>query len=129
MLHLRVAEEHRILDPGDTIALGVPIFTPYLGSRTSRTTTTTSSRSTRSRKSGLYPDEELAKLLDPKVKAFFVVNPGNPYAVALSRETIKKIGAILGRQPHLILLTDDFYRAFVPGFRSLIEGLPGTPSA
>ena len=30
------------------------------------------------------------KLLDPKIKAFFVVNPGNPYAVALSPETIEQ---------------------------------------
>ena len=33
-----------------------------------------------------FTDEDLKPLLDPKVKAFFVVNPGNPYAVALSRE-------------------------------------------
>ena len=26
-----------------------------------------------------FTDEELKQLLDPAVKAFFVVNPGNPY--------------------------------------------------
>jgi aspartate 4-decarboxylase len=71
-----------------------------------------------------YTDEELAKLLDPKVKAFFIVNPGNPYAVALSAETIKKIGAILKKRPDLILLTDDVYGTFVPGFRSLMGEFP-----
>src|SRR4029079_659442 len=71
-----------------------------------------------------YPDEELEKLLDPKIKAFFVVNPGNPYAVALSDDTIKKIGAILKKRPELILLTDDVYGTFVPGFRSLMGAYP-----
>src|SRR5258708_14120444 len=73
-----------------------------------------------------YPDEELQKLLDPKIKAFFVVNPGNPYAVALSADTIKKIGAVLEQRPDLILLTDDVYGTFVPGFRSLMGAFPKT---
>ena len=71
-----------------------------------------------------YPDDELKKLLDPTVKAFFVVNPGNPFAVAMSDDTIKKIGAVLKERPDLILLTDDVYGTFVPGFRSLIGEFP-----
>ena len=45
-----------------------------------------------------FTDEDLAPLLDPTVKAFFVVNPGNPYAVALSRESIATIGRILKKR-------------------------------
>jgi len=71
-----------------------------------------------------YPDEEIKKLLDPKIKAFFIVNPGNPFAVALSPDTIKKIGAVLKKRPDLILLTDDVYGTFVPGFRSLMGEFP-----
>jgi aspartate 4-decarboxylase len=71
-----------------------------------------------------YSEEELNKLLDPKVKAFFVVNPGNPYAMAISPETIEKIGAVLKTRPDLILLTDDVYGTFVPGFRSLMGAFP-----
>ena len=79
----------------------------------------------RSRRRGSsIPDEEIRKLLDPKVKAFFVVNPGNPYAIALSADTIKKIGAVLKKRPDLILLTDDVYGTFVPGFRSLMGEFP-----
>ena len=62
--------------------------------------------------------------LDPKVKAFFVVNPGNPYAVALSRESIAAIGRIVHKRPDLMLLTDDVYGTFVPGFRSLLGEFP-----
>ena len=39
-------------------------------------------------------------------------------------ETIKKIGAVLKKRPDLILLTDDVYGTFVPGFRSLMGEFP-----
>ena len=119
-------KSNRILNPGDTIALGVPIFTPYLEmahledydlhfveDRMRSRRTGFSTRMKRSRSS-----------LDPKIKAFFIVNPGNPFAVALSPETIKKIGAVLKKRPDLILLTDDVYGTFVPGFRSLMGEFP-----
>jgi aspartate 4-decarboxylase len=72
-----------------------------------------------------FTDEELKKLEDPKVKAFFVVNPGNPYAVALSEETIAKIVKLVEtKRPDLLLLTDDVYGTFVTGFRGLLGALP-----
>ena len=53
--------------------------------RTSRTTTSTTSQIHAKQENKFqYPDAELEKLLDPKIKAFFIVNPGNPYAVAIS---------------------------------------------
>jgi aspartate 4-decarboxylase len=58
------------------------------------------------------------------VKACFVVNPGNPYAVALDRESIAAIGRILDARPDFLLLTDDVYGTFVPGFRSLLGEFP-----
>jgi aspartate 4-decarboxylase len=72
-----------------------------------------------------YTDEELKKLEDPKVKAFFVVNPGNPSGVAMSRETIGKIvNLVKNKRPDLMLLTDDVYGTFVHDFRSLLGELP-----
>jgi len=68
--------------------------------------------------------DDLDKLLDPTIKAFFVVNPGNPSAMALSDESIARIGAILEKRPDLIVLTDDVYGTFVPGFRSLLGAFP-----
>jgi aspartate 4-decarboxylase len=118
-------KSNRILNPGDTIALGTPIFTPYLEMAhledyDLKFVEVAAKQENRFQ----YSDEELKKLLNPKVKAFFVVNPGNPYAVALSRETIKKIGAVLKKRPDLILLTDDVYGTFVPGFQSLMGAFP-----
>ena len=107
---------NRLLNAGDTIALGTPIFTPYLEMphledydlKVVNVQATQENR-------WQFDDEELKKLLDPAIKAFFLVNPGNPSAVALSDKTIAKIGAILKKRPDLILLTDDVYGTFVPG--------------
>jgi aspartate 4-decarboxylase len=68
---------------------------------------------------------ELKKLEDPQIKAFFLVNPGNPTGVALSKETIGKIATLVKtKRPDLMLLTDDVYGTFVPDFRSLLGELP-----
>jgi aspartate 4-decarboxylase len=118
-------KSNRILNPGDTIALGVPIFTPYLEmAHLEDYDLKFVEVHARQENRWQYPDEELKKLLNPKVKAFFVVNPGNPYAVSISQKTIDKIGEILKKRPDLILLTDDVYGTFVPGFRSLMGAYP-----
>ena len=118
-------KSNRILNPGDTIALGVPIFTPYLEMAHLEDYDLHFVEIAAPQENRFqYTDEEINKLLDPKIKAFFIVNPGNPYAVALSPETIKKIGDVLKKRPDLILLTDDVYGTFVPGFRSLMGEFP-----
>jgi len=118
-------KSNRILNQGDTIALGVPIFTPYLEMAHLEDYDLHFVEVHAKQESRFqYSDEELEKLLDPKVKAFFIVNPGNPYAVALSDETIKRIGKVLEKRPDLILLTDDVYGTFVPGFRGLMGAFP-----
>src|SRR4249920_1305141 len=118
-------KSNRLLNPGDTIALGVPIFTPYLEmAHLEDYDLHFVEVHAKQENRFQYPDEEIKKLLDPKIKAFFVVNPGNPYAVALSDDTIKKIGKVLKKRPDLILLTDDVYGTFVPGFRSLMGEFP-----
>jgi len=118
-------KSNRLLNPGDTIALGVPIFTPYLEmAHLEDYDLHYVEVHAKQEHKFQYPDEELDKLLDPTIKAFFIVNPGNPFAVALSEETIKKIGKVLEKRPDLILLTDDVYGTFVPGFRSLLGAYP-----
>ena len=118
-------KSNRLLNPGDTIALGVPIFTPYLEMAHLEDYDLHFIEVHAKQEARFqYPDEELDKLLDPNIKAFFIVNPGNPFAVALSDETIEKIGKVLEKRPDLILLTDDVYGTFVPGFRSLMGAFP-----
>jgi aspartate 4-decarboxylase len=117
---------NRLLRPSDTIALGTPIFTPYiemthLEDYALNVVNIQAPQENRFQ----YTDAELKKLEDPKVKAFFVVNPGNPTGVALSKETINKLANLVRtKRPDLMLLTDDVYGTFVSDFRSLLGELP-----
>lgn len=121
----KALKNNRILNAGDTIAVGVPIFTPYIEMTGLEDYELNLVEVKAIEENNYqYSEDELNKLLDPKVKAFFVVNPGNPSAVALSSETIKRIGKIIEQRPDLILLTDDVYGTFVPGFRSLMAEFP-----
>ena len=117
---------NRLLLPGDTIALGTPIFTPYL-EMTHLEDYDLKMIAIRSPQENRFQptDDEIKKLEDPKIKAFFVVNPGNPTGMALSAESIAKIANLVkNNRPDLMLLTDDVYGTFVPGFRSLLGELP-----
>src|SRR5882757_8453133 len=117
---------NRLLHPGDTIALGTPIFTPYLElphleDYGLKFITIQAPQENRFQ----FTDNELKKLEDPKVKAFFLVNPGNPTGVALSKEVIGKIANLVKtKRPDLMILTDDVYGTFVHDFRSLLGELP-----
>ncbi|MBZ9654836.1 bifunctional aspartate transaminase/aspartate 4-decarboxylase [Phyllobacterium lublinensis] len=117
---------NRILKKGDTIALGTPIFTPYieiaeLEDYAFKAVHIKAKQEQRFQ----YSDEEIKKLEDPKIKAFFVVNPGNPTSMAIDSSSLKKIvDLVKKKRPDLLLLTDDVYGTFVPGFRSLMAELP-----
>ena len=117
---------NRLLRPGDTVALGTPIFTPYiemthLEDYDLNVVNVRAPQENRFQ----YTDGELKKLEDPKVKAFFLVNPANPTGVALSKETIGKLANLVRtKRPDLMLLTDDVYGTFVEDFRSLLGELP-----
>jgi len=117
---------NRLLFPGDTIALGTPIFTPYLEMThledyDLKVVHIAAPQENRFQ----FTDEEIKKLEDPKIKAFFIVNPGNPTGMALSKETISKLTDLVkNKRPDLMLLTDDVYGTFVDDFRSLLGELP-----
>src|SRR4029079_12559598 len=117
---------NRLLHPGDTIALGTPIFTPYLEMTQLedydlKVVEIKAPQENRFQ----FTDEEIKKLEDPNIKAFFIVNPGNPTGMALNKETISKIAHLVKtKRPDLMLLTDDVYGTFVDDFRSLLGELP-----
>ena len=122
----KTLKANRLLHPGDTIALATPIFTPYiemthLEDYALNVVNIEAPQSNRFQ----FTDEQIKKLEDPKIKAFFVVNPANPTGVALSHETISKIANLVKtKRPDLMVLTDDVYGTFVPGFRSLLGEIP-----
>jgi aspartate 4-decarboxylase len=125
-----------LLRPGDRIALMVPAFTPYLEiPRLDRydldvVELHASAVDEHGQPTWQFPDEEVDKLADPSVKALFVVNPSNPPSVMLARPTLDRIADIVATQnPGLIIVTDDVYGTFVPGFRSLMDVLPANTIA
>jgi aspartate 4-decarboxylase len=120
-----------LIKRGDKIALLVPTFTPYIEipelDRYNFEVVQIAACTTG--KNGFhtwqYPDEEIDKLKDPNIKVAFVVNPSNPPSTALHPKTLKRIVNIVEQHnPGLIVITDDVYGTFVPGFVSLMAALP-----
>jgi aspartate 4-decarboxylase len=122
----RSLKANRLLKPGDRIALGTPIFTPYLEIPQLEDYGLEPVYVDAPQENGFqFTDAELTKLEDPRVKAFFLVNPGNPTSVAISRAVRTSIANLVRkRRPDMMLITDDVYATFVDDFRSLMAELP-----
>ncbi|MEM8619586.1 MAG: bifunctional aspartate transaminase/aspartate 4-decarboxylase [Actinomycetota bacterium] len=118
--------ENKLIHPGDTIALGTPIFTPYLEIPYLDDYRLIELEIAQAENDEWrYPPEEIEKLADPSVKALFVVNPSNPTSRAMHAETLDALSELVAtKRPDLILLTDDVYGTFVDGFRSLASVAP-----
>lgn len=117
--------ENHLLHPGDTIALGMPIFTPYIEiPRLNDYQLVELLIDAPAENNWHFTKEELQKLLDPKVKAFFLCNPSNPPSVKLSDEVLENIAEIVKQRPDLIILTDDVYGTFADNFKSLFAICP-----
>lgn len=122
----KALKSNRLLRSGDTIALGTPIFTPYLEfpHLEDFNLNVVNIRAPQENRFQ-FTEAELRKLEDPNIKAFFVVNPGNPTGMALSKDVIAMItNLVKTKRPDLMVLTDDVYGTFVHDFRSLLGELP-----
>ncbi|UJR19990.1 hypothetical protein I4U23_023124 [Adineta vaga] len=93
-----------LLNTGDKIALGTPIFSPYLEMSDT--------------------NDYQFELRDVKVKAFFLINPSNPQSVKLDKDSLDYIATIVAERPDLIILTDDVYGTFAEQFVSLFAICP-----
>jgi aspartate 4-decarboxylase len=120
-----------VLERGDRIALAVPVFTPYIEipklERYDFQVVEIAASETREDGSHTwqYPDAQLDKLRDARIKALFLVNPSNPPSVAMRPSTLERlVGIVRHERPDLIVITDDVYATFVQGFCSLLSALP-----
>ena len=85
----RSLKANRLLRPGDRIALGTPIFTPYLEIPELEDYGLEPVYVDAPRENGFqFTDAELARLTDPRVKAFFLVNP----ATRLRSRSVRQCG-------------------------------------
>jgi len=84
---------NRLLKKGDRIAIGVPVFTPYLEMAHLEdfdleiVPIVANALPNVDAEAGQYPEKEINKLLDKRIKAFFVVNPANPPSFAIQDKT------------------------------------------
>jgi len=123
---------NHLLHRGDTIALGVPTFTPYIEiphfDRYAFKVVNIDAgaeRRTDGSHSWQYTDKEIDKLSDKRIKAFFLVNPSNPPSYAMRDSSMQRLVKLVKtKRPDLIIITDDVYGTFVPDFRSLMAELP-----
>lgn len=117
---------NKIVNPQDRIAIITPIFSPYLEIPMLSEFNLVEVKVQADEFSGWQiPEKELNKLLDPSIKALFLVNPTNPTSVALKDETIYKIAEIVKNQrKDLIVITDTVYATFVKDFHSLVKEIP-----
>jgi aspartate 4-decarboxylase len=118
--------ENKILHKHDKIALGTPIFTPYLEIPHLNTfQLELLAVEAWEALDWQIPATELDKLADPEVKAFFLCNPSNPKSMRLESNAITKlVDLVTTQRPDLIVITDDVYSTFVNDFRSLMAILP-----
>lgn len=122
---------NHLLNKGDSVALMTPIFTPYIEmpqlDRYSFDVINIYADSVD--KDGYhtwqYPQAELDKLRDPKIKLVFLVNPSNPPSYRLSQDCLDYLVDIVKKDnPDLMIVTDDVYGTFAEDFKSLMYILP-----
>jgi aspartate 4-decarboxylase len=124
--------QNTLLHQGDTIALAVPTFTPYIEiAHMERFAfkVVNVDAAVECRKDGShtwqYSDAEIDKLANKRIKAFFLVNPSNPPSYAIRPSSMRRlVNLVKKKRSDLIIVTDDVYGTFVPGFRSLMAELP-----
>ncbi|MEG2125909.1 MAG: aspartate 4-decarboxylase [Bacteroides sp.] len=124
-------QQNYLLSHGDSIALLVPAFTPYIEIPQLRryefdvTEISANCITSDGQHTWQYADAEIDRLKDPRIKALFLTNPSNPPSYALSAETAARIVSIVkSDNPNLMIITDDVYGTFIPHFRSLLAELP-----
>lgn len=118
-------QENGLIQKGDKIAIGAPIFTPYLEiPELNDYELVEVLINADPQLNWQYPESELRKLEDPNIKAFFIVNPSNPPSVKIDDKSLKIIAEIVKKRPDLIILTDDVYGTFADEFQSLFAICP-----
>ena len=122
---------NNLLLKGDKIAIMTPVFTPYLEIphlpryEFEVVYINADEVDANGEHTWQCSDKELEKLANKDIKALFVVNPSNPPSVAISSDSISKIVDIVNNyNQDLMIISDDVYGTFVPGFKSLMADLP-----
>jgi aspartate 4-decarboxylase len=117
---------NKLIKPGDKIAIATPIFSPYLEiPLLAEYGLEVVDIRMDSHTDWQLGDAEIAKLRDPAIKMFFLVNPSNPPSSRLSDAVLDKLALlVLNERRDLMVLTDDVYGTFADDFVSLFAKCP-----
>ena len=122
---------NELLRKGDKIAIMTPIFTPYLEIphlpryNFDVVFVNADEIDENNNHTWQYSKKELEKLCDKSIKALFLVNPNNPASIALDENSCNNlVDVVTNHHPNLMIISDDVYGTFVPGFKSLMASLP-----
>ncbi|MCW0214882.1 MAG: bifunctional aspartate transaminase/aspartate 4-decarboxylase [Pseudonocardia sp.] len=122
----RSLRENGLLSPGDRLAVAAPVFTPYLQIPVLEEfgfeiveIAAAHGRAYR------FEEGVLQALRDPSIKAFVVINPGNPDTRAMRPERLRELADLVrDHRPDLVIVADTVYATFVDGFRGLLAEVP-----
>jgi len=119
-------KQNGLLQEGDKIGIGTPIFSPYLEIPVLA-------------EYGLevvdirmdehadwqFPVSELEKLKDPAIRIFCVVNPSNPPSTKMSDAALAQLADFVTHtRPDLFIVTDDVYGTFADDYVSIFAKCP-----
>ncbi|GAA4539932.1 bifunctional aspartate transaminase/aspartate 4-decarboxylase [Pseudonocardia xishanensis] len=123
----RSLKENGFFGPGDKVAIAAPVFTPYLQipALADFGLEVVEVQAAPNKAYRFEPGQLTEALRDPSIKAFMVINPGNPDTRAMRPERLQEIaGLIATERPDLVLVADTVYATFVEGFRGLLAEVP-----
>jgi aspartate 4-decarboxylase len=118
--------QNGLIKPGDKIAIATPIFSPYLEIPVlDEYQLQVVDIRMEQHPDWQLPESEIAKLLDPAIKIFCIVNPSNPPSTKLSDAVLDQLAALVTNQrKDLFIVTDDVYGTFADNFVSLFAKCP-----
>jgi len=122
----RSLQENGVIRAGDKVAIATPVFTPYLQIPVLEdfgleVVPIHAAHNSPSR----FTDGVLDQLVDPDIKVFFLVNPGNPDSRAVRPERLRALRDLVSEhRPDLVIVADTVYATFVEGFRGMLADLP-----
>lgn len=122
----RSLQENHLIKPGDKVAISTPIFTPYLQiPHLEDFGLDVIDIHTKRHAAHRFTGGVLDQLLDPAIKVFFVVNPGNPDSRTITADELHELHDLLAeRRPDLIVVADTVYATFIDEFRGLVVDSP-----
>lgn len=118
--------QNGLIKQGDKIAIATPIFSPYLEIPVlNEYQMDIVNIRMDEHADWQLPDTEIAKLRDPAIKLFCIVNPSNPPSTKLSDAVLDQLAQLVANErPDLFIVTDDVYGTFADEFVSLFAKCP-----